>query len=98
MTKNKSNLSRRDLLKAATIAGVGLTTESLAAANLLNDLTAEPQRPPRHQTMMGVKFEPRDTVRLGIIGVGLRGTDVLGEFLAIERVQVNAVCDLSLIH
>ena len=44
--------------------------------------------------MIGVKFEPRDVVRLGIIGVGLRGTEVLGEFLAVDKVVVNAVCDV----
>jgi len=44
--------------------------------------------------MIGVRFEPRDVVRLGIVGVGLRGTDVLGEFLAIDKVVVNAVCDV----
>ena len=44
--------------------------------------------------MIGVKFDPRDVVRLGIVGVGLRGTDVLGEFLAIDKVVINAVCDV----
>jgi predicted dehydrogenase len=44
--------------------------------------------------MIGVKFEPRDVVRLGIVGVGLRGTSTLQEFLAIDKVVVNAVCDV----
>ena len=44
--------------------------------------------------MIGVKFEPRDVVRIGIVGVGLRGTEVLGEFLAIDKVVINAVCDV----
>jgi len=94
MTKNKSNLSRRDLIKAAAIAGVGVTTESLGTAHILSDPTADYQKQARHQTMMGVKFEPRDIVRIGVIGVGLRGTDVLGEFLAVDKVQINAVCDV----
>ena len=32
--------------------------------------------------MVGVKFEPRETVRLGVIGVGGRGTGMLSNFLA----------------
>ena len=44
--------------------------------------------------MIGVRFEPHDVVRLGIIGVGLRGTEVLKEFLAVDKVVVNAVCDV----
>ena len=41
-----------------------------------------------------MKFEPRENVRIGIIGVGGRGTGMLSNFLAIEHVQVNAICDL----
>src|SRR5689334_24347552 len=44
--------------------------------------------------MIGVRFEPHDVVRLGIIGVGLRGTETLKEFLAVDKVVVNAVCDV----
>jgi len=44
--------------------------------------------------MIGVKFDKRDTVRLGVIGVGGRGTGMLSNFLAIPNVQVNAICDL----
>jgi len=32
-------------------------------------------------------------VRLGVIGVGGRGTGMLSNFLAIPHVQVNAICD-----
>ena len=90
MSDQKSKVSRRELLKAAGIAGVGLT-----ASHLIDAHAAEPQKNvAKNATMIGVKFEPRDVVRLGIIGVGLRGTDVLGEFLAIDKVVVNAVCDV----
>ena len=41
-----------------------------------------------------MKFEPRENVRIGIIGVGGRGTGMLSNFLAIEHVQVNAICDV----
>ena len=45
-------------------------------------------------TMMGVPFEARERVRLGIIGVGGRGTSLLGDLLAVQNVDVKAICDL----
>ena len=44
--------------------------------------------------MIGVPFEARERVRLGIIGVGGRGTSLLQDLLAIENVEVKAICDL----
>ena len=89
MSEQNSKVSRRELLKAAGIAGVGLT-----ASHFIEATEPAQRNAPKNATMIGVKFEPRDVVRLGIIGVGLRGTDTLGEFLAIDKVVVNAVCDV----
>ncbi len=44
--------------------------------------------------MIGVKFERHDMVRIGMVGVGLRGTSMLSEFLALDKVSINAVCDV----
>ena len=88
-----STLSRRDLLKAAGLAGIGLSTANIAPAYAAEE-EAEQLRRAQQRTMIGVRFEPHDVVRLGIIGVGLRGTDVLREFLAVDKVVVNAVCDV----
>jgi len=86
-------LSRRDLLKAASLAGIGLSAANIAPGFSSEEEVAQVRRA-QQRTMVGVKFEPRDVVRLGIIGVGLRGTEVLREFLAIDKVVVNAVCDV----
>jgi predicted dehydrogenase len=97
MNDNDSRLSRRELMKAAGLAGLGLTTLRSVddhAADPNDKTDAEQARATKQQTMIGVKFEPRDVVRLGIVGVGLRGTEVLQEFLAIDKVVVNAVCDV----
>lgn len=94
-TDDKKNeerqVSRRQLLKTGvSLIGVGL------AARDTNIFASEPPAPPPAQgeTMIGVKFEPRDTVRVGVIGVGGRGTSMLSNFLAIPHVQVNAICDV----
>jgi glycosyl hydrolase family 109/GFO/IDH/MocA oxidoreductase family protein len=95
MNDENSKLSRRNLLKAAGLAGVGLTASRVFGANDgVIDFELPQRRNSKQTSMMGVKFEPRDNVRLGIVGVGLRGTSVLKEFLAIDKVQVNAVCDV----
>ena len=95
MNNDHSKLSRRDLLKAAGIAGVGISIAAIADGHVVPESEVSTQRTGAgHPTMMGVKFEPRDVVRVGIVGVGLRGTSVLQELLAIEKVKVNAVCDV----
>ena len=94
MSDKQSKLSRRDLLKTATIGAIGATTFGIDPTPGVKGVEIPNAPAPKNQTMIGVKFEPRDVVRVGIVGVGLRGTDVLGEFLAIDRVVINAVCDV----
>jgi hypothetical protein len=96
MSDHDTKLSRRDLLKAASFAGLGLTTSGIGSVHDDDDRESAEwnRRGPGQETMIGVKFDPRDVVRLGIVGVGLRGTSTLGEFLAIDKVVVNAVCDI----
>jgi hypothetical protein len=101
MSDKGRKLSRRELLKAAAISGVGLTALRVGDATSLRvgaggpeDAEVNQARRGKQQTMVGVKFEPREIVRVGIVGVGLRGTSVLSEFLAIDKVVVNAVCDV----
>src|SRR5882724_9865118 len=82
-------VSRRQLLKGAGLIGAGLAIGEPRAFAL---------EPPgmaaaTNESVIGMKFEPRDTVRLGVIGVGGRGTGMLSNFLAIPHVQVNAICD-----
>lgn len=84
-------LSRRQLFKTGVGAiGVGLALGEQPAFSLV-----PPALPPgSNESVVGMKFEPRDVVRLGIIGVGGRGTGMLANFLAIPHVQVNALCDV----
>src|SRR2546421_591372 len=97
--EKESKLSRRDLLKSATIAGASLGLTSLGfnhAADAASTHAAELTEPqPAADSVIGMKFEPRQTVRLGIIGIGARGLSMLGEWLAVENVQVTAICDID---
>jgi predicted dehydrogenase len=72
------------------MGGAGL----LIAADLLSSGLSAETANSGHATMMGVPFEAREHVRLGIIGVGGRGSSLLENLLAIENIQVKAICDL----
>ena len=91
------NLSRRDLLKSAAAAGAGL---GLAKFGLATPASAESfageenGAPSAAATMMGVRFEPRDIVRIAIVGTGLRGRSTLTELLGVGNVRITALCDI----
>jgi hypothetical protein len=93
------NLSRRDLLKSVALSGAGMGlggvsgTEWLTAAPLTAG-TSPPAADVTYESMMGVPFSPLETVRVGIIGLGRRGTPHLKDLLGIDRVQVVALCDI----
>ena len=70
--------SRRDLLKTAAVTGAGLALGQLhaehAEASPIHDSLFT-----IHESMVGVPFERRDTVRIAIVGTGLRGRSMLNE-------------------
>src|SRR5690606_37293149 len=77
-----SDITRRDFFKtgAAATLTAAIAGKSASAA-------------PAAQTMADVPFERRDTVRVGIIGVGARGTSMIHDMLGIENLQITALCD-----
>ena len=92
MTEDKGpkEISRRSFLRRTAVGGAGLV---VATDLLSSDLLAAPPTG-GHSTMIGVPFEARERVRLGIIGVGGRGTSLLKDLLAIDNVDIKAICDL----
>ncbi len=78
-----SKISRRDLLKTGALATI---TASLAGAT-------EAEAKPNAKSMIGVPFEKRDQVRLGIVGVGERGKSMIHDLLGIENLEIKALCD-----
>ena len=85
-----ARFSRRDLLRSLAVAGAGAGLVRPAHGS---GLDGEAQ-PPVRQSMMGVPFEPRDVVRIGIVGTGLRGRSLLGELLGVGDVRIAALCDI----
>src|SRR5512139_2488528 len=81
----EDSLSRRDFIGAGAAAA--------SAAGLLPVSLPAP-RPSAVDRMIGVPFEARSVVRVGLIGVGGRGRSLLRDLLAIDEVRITALCDL----
>ena len=91
----ESKMTRRGLLKTAGIASAAAGFAGLPSLVLGNDGRWETVVPvAAGKSMVGMPFEKHDKVRLGIIGVGGRGTGVLSNFLGVPGVEVKAVCDV----
>ena len=53
-----------------------------------------PARPADQVSMIGFAAEPLETVRIGVIGLGMRGPDAVDRFAHIDGTQIVAICDL----
>ncbi|MBZ5686927.1 MAG: Gfo/Idh/MocA family oxidoreductase [Acidobacteriia bacterium] len=84
------NISRRNFMVRTAMGGAGLVIANEILSENLQAVTPKTA----NATMIGVPFEAHDRVRLGIIGVGGRGTSLLRDLLAVEGVEVKAICDL----
>ena len=94
--KESKDVSRRSFIQRTAMGGAGLliATDILGSGPTSELSASEPKSANAAMTMIGVPFEARERVRLGIIGVGGRGSSLLGDLLAIEKVEVKAICDL----
>lgn len=53
----------------------------------------EPERQAGQQSMLEFRAEPLDTVRVGFVGLGMRGPGAVERFTYIDGVAINALCD-----
>ncbi|HMS53881.1 MAG TPA: Gfo/Idh/MocA family oxidoreductase [Fimbriimonadaceae bacterium] len=80
-----SKLNRRDFIRAAGAAGV------VAAAGNLDAFASQTPKQ-KGKTVAGLRTK-QDRVRVAFIGVGARGPGHLSDLMAIEGVEVKAICD-----
>ncbi len=85
-TSARGPLSRRSFLQAGAASAIAL---GLSPSKATGDTSAVLTQA---RTMMGAAFEAKEP-RLGIIGVGGRGTSLLEDLLA-ANAQVRAICDV----
>jgi hypothetical protein len=101
MSTDPRDPDRRALLKSAALLGGvaaldgALPTALHAAADHAVSATDTRPRAAGARTMIGVPFEKRETVRVAIVGTGLRGRSVLHELLGVGNVQITALCDVD---
>jgi len=86
-------LSRRALLKSAAALGAGAALTALAPSDGDAAGVAAGDGPGKARSMIGVPFERHETVRVAIVGTGLRGRSVLHELTGVPGVRVTALCD-----
>ncbi len=98
---NDENNSRRKFIKLATLgsAALGITplnnvfgSGSTSDANLLKPENNFPAR--KGKSVMGLSCEPLKTVRIGLIGLGMRGSTSLDRLLQVDGTEIRAIADL----
>ncbi len=90
------NSNRRDFLKLSGLAGAGIVGAGFAGCTRQPEQTA-PFRltQDQHFNMSGYAAPRLETVRIGIIGIGRRGSGALRRLVRIEGVQITALSDLE---
>jgi hypothetical protein len=83
------DFTRRHIFKT----GAGLMAGGLALSEGRSATPDEPQVSDPTSSVMGMRFERRDTVRFGFVGAGGRGTGNLNRLLAVPNARITAVCD-----
>ncbi len=71
--------SRRDLLKLAGLASLGASLGRPQASG--------------GKSMADVPFQPKETIRIGVIGTGGRGNSLVDNFSEVPGVRITALCD-----
>jgi len=91
--KNSNDISRRSFVKRTAMGGAGLL---VATDALRSDLMAERQRTPKQRRSNddGCPVRCKGKGASRNYRCRRRGTSLLGDLLAVENVEVKAICDL----
>jgi hypothetical protein len=88
--------NRRDFLKKTTLLGMGIAgAGSAGCTRTAADGGPFPQTHRQTFNMSGYAAPKIDVVRIGIIGLGNRGTGTVRRLASIEGVEIRALCDLE---
>lgn len=58
-------------------------------------VTEVPERPAGQTDMLGFAAEPMDSVRIGVVGLGMRGADAANRLTLVPGARVTAICDID---
>ena len=90
-----TNTNRRDFIRiaAAGAAALGLGFKGIRESRAEKFDNEMLPRPEGQSHVMGLACEPMEKVRIGVIGLGMRGMDAVSRLLYVEGVEITAVCD-----
>ncbi|MBN2506270.1 MAG: Gfo/Idh/MocA family oxidoreductase [Verrucomicrobia bacterium] len=92
MKQQNNSVSRRAFIQVA--ASGGMVAGAVRALSQGSSAAVSARRKPDQKSVAQLRCPPLDRVRIGFIGVGGRGSSLLGNLLEIENVEIKAVCDL----
>ena len=88
--------SRREFLKKTGMTGAGLVGAGMFGCNS-QSANSDPFQQTHQQTfnMSGYAAPKLDVVRIGVVGLGNRGTGTVRRLAGIEGVEIRALCDVE---
>lgn len=88
--------NRRNFLKISGLSGLGLISSSIISCRTTIGETFPQQPKTRHQkfNMSGYAATKIETVKVGFIGLGMRGPGAVSRMSQIEGVEIKGLCDL----
>lgn len=87
-------MNKREFLKLSGLGGIGLLGEGLGTDPSNLHLIGEGNNHRQKFNMSGYGAPKIDTVRMGYIGLGNRGSGALSRIVFLENVEVKAIADL----
>lgn len=93
LKKNNDMRIKHSLRAIALYIGLTLSQTAINAATPI--VTNIPDRPAGVTDMVGYAAAPIDTVRVGFIGLGMRGSDAVERFTHIPGTKITAICDID---
>jgi predicted dehydrogenase len=85
-------MQRRDFLKAAGAAGLAVAGAPVLAATGKPPFR-DPKPTDKSKSVAGLVSPKLDKVRVGMIGLGARGSGHLSQLLSLDGVEIRAICD-----
>ena len=86
--------NRRNFLKITGLAGLGMATGSLVNCSSTSGIAGTANMGKSRFNMSGYAAPKIDTVKVGVIGLGMRGPGAVQRMSYIEGVEIKALCDL----
>ena len=91
--KRVATLLLATLFSLGTINAQGKTKGNQTKKSYLIE-TAIPKRPAGQKDVLGLRLAPMPVVRVGFIGLGMRGPSAVERFTHLDGVEIKAICDL----